>query len=99
MAPRSVSDPPTMESPSPIGFPSSSLSFTISIVVSVPGTISHLVGSTLVATLGDGAAALTGSFFSLMALLAPGVGAVARLGFGAIVGLGGRAGFSGGESG
>ena len=67
----------------------------------MPGTISHLVGSTLVATLGDGAAAFAaGSFFSLRALLAPpGVGAVARLGFGAMVGLGGRAGFSGGESG
>ena len=88
-----------MESPSPIGFPSSSLSFTISMVVSVPGTISHLVGSTLVATLGDGAAALAASFFSLIALPAPGEGVAARLGFGAMAGFGGRAGLSGGESG
>jgi hypothetical protein len=42
MAPSSVSEPPTIDSPSPIGFPSSSLSLVISMVVSAPGAISQL---------------------------------------------------------
>ncbi len=44
IAPKRVSLPPTMERPSPIGFPSSSLSFVISMVVSAPGTISQEAG-------------------------------------------------------
>ena len=44
--PNNVSLPPTIERPSPIGFPSSSLSLVISIAVSAPGTISHVAGLT-----------------------------------------------------
>ena len=44
IAPRRVSDPPTIDRPRPIGFPSSSLSLVISIIVSFPGTISQVAG-------------------------------------------------------
>ena len=44
MAPKRVSLPPTMERPSPMGLPSSSLSLVISMVVSAPGEISQVAG-------------------------------------------------------